>query len=192
MVKTSMTAYFRPKDRVVELAGFPVYKQETDHTCGPCAVRMTLEYLGLKVDEATIARRSLTHPAGTLPWTLVPGFNSFLSQLGKKAAIVGDAPDAYERIVHALQQGIPTIFIYAVTDAFHPPKKVTHYGIAAGIDEPAGTITVANPFGSIDKMPLDEWWDRFSIADEYAPAVEGLAVRLGILKPRTAIFISDR
>jgi hypothetical protein len=192
MNKSSGITEFRPKDRIVELAGFPIYKQETDHTCGPCAVRMTLEYLGLKVDEAAIARRCLTHPLGALPWTLVPGFNSYLSKLGKKAEMVGDAPDVYERIVSALQRGIPTIFIYAVTDVFHPPKKVTHYGIATGIDEPAGTITAANPFGCSDKMPLEEWWDRFSIADEYAPSVEGLAVKLGILKPRTAIFISDK
>ncbi|MEW6203325.1 MAG: C39 family peptidase, partial [bacterium] len=144
-------------EAVYELPDFTIYKQETDHTCGPAAVRMALDFLGLKVSEHEIARRCLTHPVGTLHWTLRAGFNHFLRKIGYTVRMTGNDKNIYAHIVKQLELALPTIFIYATIDEFHPPKKVTHYGVIIGINEPSGTIKFANPFGRIDEMPVTEW-----------------------------------
>jgi ABC-type bacteriocin/lantibiotic exporter with double-glycine peptidase domain len=179
-------------DEIIELENFPVYKQQTDHTCGPCAARMALEYMGLKVSEEQLARRCLTHPWGTLHWTVALGFDFYARKLGFRVRMMGDAPDVFERMLHNLRRQIPTLFLYAVEDHFHPPKKVTHYGNLVGVNGPAGTVSVANPFGLIEKMDASEWWARFSLDAEYMPADQMLLLPAGILKPRTIFLLMER
>ena len=191
MIKGWKTAPPEPGDEVIELENFPVYKQQTDHTCGPCAARMVLEYLGLEVSEQQLARRCLTHPLGTLHWTVRLGFDHYARQLGFRVAMLENAPDVFERIMENLRRSIPTMFLYAVQDMFHPPRKVTHYGNFIGVNGPAGTVAVANPFGVIENMPLAEWWDRFSLRPEYMPQDQMLLLRTGLLKPRT-MFLLER
>jgi len=176
-------------DSVHEIEGFRIFRQETDHTCGPCAVRMVLLHLGRNVSERRIAALSMTHPLETLPWTLLMGYRKLLKPLGFDVVMSENDRDVYERMIVEIKENRPVIFVYGTIDDFHPPKKVTHYGIAVGIDEPAGTITIANPFGKLEKMRIEEWWERFSLLPEYAPLAERLAVRLGVLQPRTAFFL---
>ncbi len=178
-----------PKDRIIALPDFPVYKQQTDHTCGPSTMQMTLEFLGLEVSERRLALECLVTPWGSLHWTFEAALRRNLKKIGCTARMVGDAPNVYERIVSSLEEGMPVPFIYVTMDYFHQAKRVMHYAVVIGIDEPAGTIKIANPFGWIEDMPLAEWWGRFSILEDYAPRIEGLAVDIGLLKPRTAFFI---
>ncbi|MFH1538224.1 MAG: C39 family peptidase [bacterium] len=178
-----------PGNAVHMLPDFPVYKQETDHTCGPACVRMTLLHLGMDVPERKIARRCLTFPAGTLHWTLLYAFRYYLRKIGYTVNMVENDPDIYCRIIGELAAGRPVPFIFAVIDEFHPPKKVTHYGVVAGINEPAGAISIANPFGRIEEMDLQEWWERFSLYPEHLPPHFKPIVRLGLLKPRTALIL---
>lgn len=178
-----------PGDEVIELENFPVFKQQTDHTCGPCAARMVLEYLGLNVAEKQMARRCLTHPWGTLHWTVAMGFDHYARKLGLRVRMIGDAPDVFERMINNLRRGLPTMFLYAVVDHFHPPNKVMHYGVFTGVNGPDATVTVANPFGVIEKMDLPEWWDRFSLLPGYMPESQLPLVRAGLVKPRTVFLL---
>jgi len=150
---------------------------------------MVLKYLGRDVDEKRIAAVCLTHPKGTLHWTLLAGFRKLMKPMGFSVEMSENDPDIYRRIKEELRAGRPVTFIYAVTDDFHPPERVTHYGVAIGLDEVAGEVSIANPFGRIEKMSLAEWWARFSLEKEYLPAVEGFFLRIGVLKPRTAFII---
>lgn len=172
-----------------QLDGFTVYRQETDHTCGPAAVRMTLQYMGLNIPEKKLAASCMTHPFGTLHWTLLTGYKKFARKIGFDIEMAENDPDVFERIVDSVKSGRPVIFIYAVLNDFHATEKVLHYGIMIGIDGNNNTVTIANPFGTIDTLSIDEWWKRFSIDKEYAP--EGMLplLKLGILKPRTAMFL---
>ncbi|MFC1474708.1 C39 family peptidase [bacterium] len=178
-----------PGSEIIELENFEVCRQETDHTCGPCAVRMILKYLGRDIDEKKIAALCLTHPLGTLHWTLLAGFRKLLKPLGFSVEMSENDPDIYSCIKNGLRNGRPVMFIYGVIDDFHPPKKVTHYGIVTGVDEPAGEIMIANPFGRLERMPIGEWWGRFFLHDDYLPPVEGFFMRFGILKPGTAFIL---
>lgn len=189
MHKDWKTAPPDPGNEIIELENFPVYKQETDHTCGPCAARMVLEFLGLEISEPQLARNCLTHPWGTLHWTVARGFDHYAKQLGFRVRMTENAPDVFERMLLNLRRGIPTMFLYAVVDHFHPPNKVMHYGNLTGVNGPDATVTIANPFGIIEKMDLNEWWDRFSLLPEYMSEGQLLLVRAGIVKPRTVFLL---
>lgn len=178
-----------PGDEKILLDGFEVRRQETDHTCGPCAVMMILKYLGRNLNEEKVATACLTHPKGTLPCTLLAGYRKLVKPLGFSVEMTENESEIYGRIEGELKSGRPVMFVYGVIDDFHPPKKATHYGVAIGLDGPAGEITIANPFGWIERMPIGEWWARFSLEDEYLPALEGFFLRFGVLKPRTAFIL---
>mgnify|MGYP005853953633 CR=1 FL=1 len=177
---------------VLELENFPVYKQQTDHTCGPCAARMVLEYLGVEVEEKQLARRCLTHPWGTLHWTVLLGYNHYARRAGYRVRMVEDHPHVFERVILNLHRGLPTTFLYAVVDQFHPPVRVMHYGNLIGVDGPEATVANANPFGVIEHMQLQEWWNRFSLLPEYMPEDQLFLIHLGPVKPRTVFLLQDR
>lgn len=168
---------------------FFVYRQETDHTCGPAAVRMSLLHIGVDVPEKEIARASLTHPFGTLHWTLINGYGKFASRVGFKVKMREDEPDVMDRITGAVDSGRPVVFIYSVDNDFPPYEKVLHYGVVIGYSPSNQTITFGNPFGKIEETPLEEWWGRFSLLPEYTPSAMLPLIKLGVLAPRTAIFL---
>lgn len=174
-----------------EIKNFPVYRQKTDHTCGPACVRIILQSQGLDIPESKIAARCLTHPWGTLPWTLISGFRSYAEKLGISVDLSENDDNVYDRIKESLQQQKPVMFVYAVIDDFHPPGKVLHYGVLAGVDEPGEVVKIANPFGRIEFMPIGEWWDRFSLLPEYLSFFQRSWVMAGLVKPRTAFFLTD-
>lgn len=174
---------------VASLDGFELYRQETDHTCGPAAVRMVLRYMGHDIPERELAAGCLTHPFGTLHWTLAWGFSRFARRAGHRVVMSQNDPNIYEKIVRELKHGRPVLFMYAFMANRRTATRVTHYGVTVGIDEAAGTVRVAESYGSMDSMPLDEWWARFSLLPEYMPAAHVPLIHLGLLKPRTAFFL---
>lgn len=174
----------------LSLDGFEVYRQETDHTCGPAAVRMTLQYMGLDISEKKIAKKALTHPFGTLHWTLLEGYKKLARKIGFDVEMSENDYDVFEKIVESLQGGRPVVFIYAVMNDFPPYEKCLHYGILTGIDGDASQVMVANPFGVHESMGIDEWWGRFSLGADYAPDGTSILIKLGLLKPRTAMFLN--
>ena len=182
---------FTKTDYSKRLPDFPLYKQETDHTCGPASIRMILKYLGVEESESNLARRCFTNPIGTLHYPVLWGFNHYLKKLHLKAKMVQNDPAVYERIKEALENNCPVLFIYSTIDAFHPPTKCSHYSVIIGLDESSEIIFVANPFGEIQEVALDEWWAKFSHDPEHESTLTRRLVKLRLLKPRTAFLISS-
>lgn len=172
------------------LGDFEVYRQETDHTCGPAALRMTLQYMGLDIPEKKIAQKCFTHPFGTLHWTLLAGYKKLARKICCDVEMSENDPDVFQKSVDSIKGGRPVVFIYAVMNDFPPHEKCLHYGILTGIDGEAGSVMIANPFGVHEPMNVEEWWGRFSLSDEYAPDGVSLLMKLGLLKPRTALFLN--
>jgi hypothetical protein len=166
-----------------------VYRQETDHTCGPASMRMVLEKLGRDVPESELAKSALTLPWGTLHWTEASALNAAVRPLGLRADMVADAPDEYARIRDSIARDRPVVFLWGTDNDFAPGEKCLHYSVLVGIDEKAGTVTIANPFGYLEKVGLADWWRRFSLAPDTLPATGNAAVASGLLKPRTAFFV---
>lgn len=181
-----------PGGAVHRIPDFFVYRQLTDHTCGPACVRMALLSLGVDVPEDKIARSCLTLPMGTLQFPLLLGYRHYLRRTEYTVDMAEDAPDIYETIVGEAREGRPVVFIFACEDDFHPGRKCTHYGVVIGIDEPAGTIAVANPFGMIRDVPIAEWWDSFSLLPDMLPPYYDMFIKLGLLKPRTAFVLKKK
>ncbi|HME54143.1 MAG TPA: C39 family peptidase [Candidatus Lokiarchaeia archaeon] len=171
------------------LEDFPVYKQETDHTCGPASVRMILEFLGDNEPERRLARNCLTTRIGTLDYPMLWGMNRFLKKLGYMARMLRDDPAIYEQIKESLLEGLPVLYVYSTTDAFHPPRKCLHYSAVIGLDEPRDVAIIANPFGLIEEVPLETWWAKFSHEPEEALKLTKVLMQLHLLKPRTAFRI---
>jgi len=172
-----------------QLEDFPVYKQETDHTCGPASARMILEFLGDKEPERRLARHCLTTPIGTLNYPMLWGLNHFLKKLGYKAKLLEDDPTVYDQIKESLLEGLPVLYIYSTTNFFHPPKKCLHYSAVIGLDEPRDVVIVANPFGHIEEVPFETWWAKFSHEPDEALKLTRVLIKLRLLKPRTAFRI---
>ena len=171
------------------LESFPVYTQETDHTCGPSSARMILEFLGDKEPERRLARHCLTTGMGTLQHPMLWGFNHFLKKLGYTARLLQDDPSIYDEIKASLEEGLPVLFIYSTENFFHPPKKCLHYSAIIGLDEPRDVIVVANPFGKIEDVPLDTWWAKFSHEPDQALKLARVLIKLHVLRPRMAFRI---
>ena len=106
--------------------------------------------------------------------------------------MVENHPHVFERMLHNLRRQLPTTFLYAVIDEFHPPAKVMHYGNLVGVDGPGATVTIANPFGVIEKMDIAEWWDRFSLLPDYMPEEQHFLIHTGLVKPRTVFLLQDK
>jgi hypothetical protein len=173
------------------LEPFTVYRQETDHTCGPAALRMALDFLGNPQSEKTLELHCLTLPTGALHFPVLWAYDRFLKPLGLKVEMSQDDPAVYEKVKQSLASGWPVLFIFSVEDVFHPPSNVMHYSLVIGIDEPSGVVLVANPFGTIENLPIEEWWDRFSHAAPYASVLTELLVKTNILKPRMCYIVGN-
>lgn len=172
-----------------ELYDFPVFRQQTDHTCGPASVRMVLKYFGKDISEKDIAKKCRTFFFGTLHWTFASGYRYYIEQIGKRSEMIEDI--SYEEIKKSLERENPVIFLFATIDEFHPPKQTLHFAVIIGIDEVEKKVTIANPFGRIEKMDILEWWDRFSLHPRYTAKMYRAFVKLGLLKPRTAFVILE-
>jgi hypothetical protein len=169
-----------------------VYKQETDHTCGPASMRMVLEKLGVNVPESTLAKSALTTPWGTLHWFEASALNKYVKPLGLQASMVSNAPDEYQQIKNSLAQDRPVAFLWAVPDDLAGGVPCLHYSVLTGIDEKAGTVTIANPFGYMQTVPITDWWKRFSLDSQFLPTVGKAGVATGLLKPRTAFIVGPQ
>ena len=183
---------FTKTDYSKRLPDFPLYKQETDHTCGPASIRMILKYLGVEESESNLARRCLTNPIGTLHYPVLWGFNHYLKKLHLKAKMVQNDPAVYERIKEALENNRPVLFIYSTIDAFHPPTKCLHYSVIIGLDESSEIIFVAESFPEKFKRLL--WMNGgLNLASilRHESTLTRRSVKLRLLKPRTAFLISS-
>ncbi len=179
-------------NRLYLIKNFPILRQETDHTCGPASARMVLKYFGYEIDESKLALKCLTLPPGTIHWTLKRGFEYYLNKIGYGIYMSENEDNIYENIVSEIQAKRPVVFIYATIDDFHPPNKVIHYGVLIGINEIEKKVLIANPFGKLEEMPIEEWWNRFSLLPQFLTTFQIYLVKLRLLKPRTAFIIKPK
>lgn len=167
-----------------------IYRQLTDHTCGPAAIRMLLLHYGIDVPEGDIAEQCFTLPSGTLHWGADNALDYFLRPIELHSNFT--APTNYKRIKQSIAENHPVLFIYATENDFEQGEKCLHYSLVIGIDEKHEFISIANPFGRIEKLTFDDWWERFTLMERYMPSLEKFAVDIGILKERTSFIVQKR
>lgn len=92
--------------------------------------------------------------------------------------------------VHAsLAGGVPVPIEWA---AKHDGEWTLHYSLATGIDIPGDKVTVANPYGYVEEVSLDEFLDRTRFdAYEDMPLFLKLGFAFGIFEKNT-VFVPER
>jgi len=106
------------------MAQLPFHKQETDYTCGAAAMRMVLEFCGIKKSEGQVAKLLGTNKAkGTGNKSFPMVAEKFrLNHASLRNATIADLK-AYQK------KGFAVIIGY-----FYPPEKFGHYSVLSKID----------------------------------------------------------
>ncbi|MBD5119023.1 MAG: hypothetical protein HDT37_07930 [Clostridiales bacterium] len=93
------------------------------------------------------------------------------------------------KVYESLSQGIPVPFEWA---ALYENEWTLHYSIVIGMDIPNDTVTVANPYGYLEKISLEDFLNRTSFeAFEDMPFFYKLGFAFGVFEKNT-IFIASK
>ena len=93
-------------------------------------------------------------------------------------------------VVHAcLAEGVPVPIEWA---AKYGDEWTLHYSLVTGLDIPGNKVTVANPYGYVEEISLDEFLDRTRFdAYEDMPLFLKLGFAFGIFEKNT-VFVPER
>ena len=137
------------------------FAQETDHTCGPAALRAALAAFGRPVpDEAGLAARLATDDDGTRPWRMRAACPS-LGLSGASAAGLGLAD-----LRRALDAGRLPLVLYML-----PEEGVDHYAIVRAVT--SDHVELCDPWqGARHRLAasrfLEEWCSLERDLDRWA------------------------
>jgi len=184
----------------ITLSGFELHKQETPFSCGPASTKMALEIMGIKVAESDLRRLMRTNSmTGTLYGFLKRAYERCLRENGKDLRVrilSGDSVTA-RTLVESLKKGRPLIVSFFTENHFRPGTMVGHYSVVYGIDEEAGKVFLANPFGSKDAVDMERFWKttEYDLSEGETPFLMRLSILLGrllgIIVPRTIFVLED-
>ncbi|WP_219467848.1 C39 family peptidase, partial [Nonomuraea rhizosphaerae] len=131
-------------------------KQQTNYYCVPASSSMSLSTFGVKVSQATLAKKMRTTTSGTKGANAVPVINAYVESRGYRFSIPTDADGNPGVLMSRVSQNIgdlhraPVIAVYMERLPWNKGKvkgkKVGHAIIAYGYDKLKGTITVYDPW----------------------------------------------
>ena len=184
----------------IQLSGFTPHKQETPVSCGPASVKMALEILGIKISESDLRKRMKTNPIlGTLYGFLRRAYECCLKENGMdlRVRILSGPSVTSSTLAESLAKGWPVIVSFFTENHFRPGTMVGHYSMVCGIDEEAGKVYLANPFGSEEIIDIDRFWKmtEYDLSEGETPLFMKLSIKLGkllgIIVPRTVFVLED-
>jgi ABC-type bacteriocin/lantibiotic exporter with double-glycine peptidase domain len=183
-----------------KLSGFTLHKQETPVSCGPASAKMALEILGIKISESELRKRMKTNIVlGTLYGFLRRTYERCLKENGVnvQVRILSGPSVTSEVLAESLAKGWPVIVSFFTENHSRPGTMVGHYSVVYGIDERAGKVYLANPFGSEDIIDIDRLWKmtEYDLSEGKTPFFMKLSIRLGkfmgIIAPRTIFVVEE-
>lgn len=97
-------------------------------------------------------------------------------------------PELIDKVYDSLSSGVPVPFEWA---ALYEDTWTLHYSLIIGLDVPSDIVTVANPYGYIEQISVDEFLDRTSFeAYEDMPLFLRFAFAFDIFEKNT-VFIPN-
>ena len=97
-------------------------------------------------------------------------------------------PELIDKVYDSLSSGVPVPFEWA---ALYEDTWTLHYSLIIGLDVPFDIVTVANPYGYIEQISVDEFLDRTSFeAYEDMPLFLRFAFAFDIFEKNT-VFIPN-
>lgn len=103
----------------------PFFKQNTEHTCGPASLRMTLAYYGTQVSEEELAHELQTNSEiGTTTTAMV--------DIAKKYGFYSHAHDksTVDELAHLLSLGLPVVVRFV-----EPDEDEDHYSVVVAVSD---------------------------------------------------------
>lgn len=147
----------------------PFYKQEKDHTCGPAALQMVLDFWGKYKSEASIAREvNADKEIGTSHGDLIATARKY----GFTVRSVVNA--SLNELKKSINDGLPVIVNYV-----EPTYNVGHYSVVVGYGK--NHIIMNDPsngkdFKILKKEFLDRWHEGFGSKEKWMMIVSNKGV----------------
>ena len=137
-----------------KLLHVPLFKQETEYTCGPSSLRMVFAFFGIPASEEEFTKLAgTTEKSGTTPVAL----SRAPHKKGMYAYV--QTPSSYEDIVSLINTDHPVIISY-----FSAKEGELHYSVAVGYHK--DQLILNDPWdGEGFTIPREElsavWYDRY-------------------------------
>ena len=94
-----------------------------------------------------------------------------------------------DKVYDSLSAGVPVPFEWAAKKG---DEWTLHYSIITGLDIPGDKIVIANPYGFVEEISIEEFFDRASFdAYEKMPLFIKLGFAYGVFE-KNAVFILER
>lgn len=168
----------------VSVEGIEVITQNV--SCGYAVIEMFARWNGDEITEETLYEeygKVVTSTGNAFCDEMnkrFPGYTTTARKYLKNSELIG-------LVYENLSNGIPVPFEWAAKDR---DAWTLHYSLITGIDIPRDQITVANPYGYIEELPIGEFLKRTSFeAYENMPLFLKLGFAFGIFEKNTVFTV---
>jgi hypothetical protein len=134
-----------------------------------------------------------------MPGMVRRGYQRYLRKNGVNlnVRILSGSSVTTRTLVESLQKGRPVVVSFYTENHFNPGNMVGHYSVVCGIDESAGKVYLANPFGTKDEIDIDRFWAMTEYDLSQGKTTFGmkcgliLGKLLGLVKSRLVFVLED-
>ena len=171
----------------VAVDGVTVIKQ--DVSCGYAVMEMFAKWCGNGLTEKSLYEtygKVVTSTGSSFAKEMNKQFPEYETEIHKYLKNT----ELIDKVYEQLAQGIPVPFEWA---AKYGDEWTLHYSLIIGMDIPHDTVTVANPYGYIENISIDEFLDRTCFeAYEKMPLFLKLGFAFGIFEKNTVFSVRVR
>ncbi len=150
---------------------FGLVKQKRNNTCGYATAGMILSFLeGQNIDEDFLVENEPFDALGITFRKLMEVYSKYLKKY-KAEIVYGDIDKMSEVILCSLQSNIPLHILYLTDNLMGDGKPVLHYSALIGYDDADETYSIADPYGSINKLKKEVFFDAVSFRNDCLPDI---------------------
>ncbi len=170
----------------VSIDGVEVITQ--DVSCGYAVIQMFSSWCGGGITEQALYDKYgsvVTSTGASFCEEMNKQFPQFDTTMHKYLTNTG----MIEAVYNSLKNGVPVPFEWA---ALYGNEWTLHYSLITGMDIPNNNVTIANPYGYYENIPLEEFLARTRFdAYENMPLFLKLGFAFGIFEENT-VFIAEK
>ncbi len=168
----------------VAVEGVDVIKQ--DVSCGYAVIEMFSTWCGGNVTEASLYDeygKVVTSTGSSFAKEMNKRLPEYVTEMRKYLK----NSELIELVYDQLSKGVPVPFEWA---AKYGDEWTLHYSLITGIDVPNDKVTVANPYGYVEELTIDEFLKRTSFeAYDNMPLFLKLGFAFGIFEKNTVFTV---
>ena len=200
------------------LKNFVIEQQETKDSCGLCSGKMVLNAIikqnkgNEKIQEKNISDKIflsqievIKEYIGVTPGQLEIAIQEIISEHALPYTAIQKTMLSYEDMKAFVEAGAYIICSYMGNSIDNPYRTKNghkdhllknihhpHYVVILAINEQTKTITLANPFGFEETIPLQDFRARFSLYPKYLNSrkIYNFLVETGIYMPRSCVIVT--